>query len=152
MPRRSFIHLNNEKEENGEQPFANPRNAAAGSLRQLDSKLAAKRKLSVFLYSVNDLTEFNATTQSEALEELDQLGFKTNQERERVSDIEGVLNYIEKWTSKRESLSYDIDGIVIKVNDLSQQEEMGYTQNLQDGRLLINFQLKKLLQNYWISN
>ncbi|MEJ7517522.1 NAD-dependent DNA ligase LigA, partial [Staphylococcus pasteuri] len=86
--------------ENGEQPFANPRNAAAGSLRQLDSKLAAKRKLSVFLYSVNDLTEFNATTQSEALEELDQLGFKTNQERERVSDIEGVLNYIEKWTSK----------------------------------------------------
>lgn len=128
MPRRSFIHLNNEKEENGEQPFANPRNAAAGSLRQLDSKLAAKRKLSVFLYSVNDLTEFNATTQSEALEELDQLGFKTNQERERVSDIKGVLNYIEKWTSKRESLSYDIDGIVIKVNDLSQQEEMGYTQ------------------------
>ena len=101
---------------------------------------------------MNDLTEFNATTQSEALEELDQLGFKTNQERERVSDIEGVLNYIEKWTSKRESLSYDIDGIVIKVNDLSQQEEMGYTQNLQDGRLLINFQLKKLLQNYWISN
>jgi len=77
---------------------------------------------------VNDLTEFNATTQSEALEELDQLGFKTNQERERVSDIEGVLNYIEKWTSKRGSLSYDIDGIVIKVNDLSQQEEMGYTQ------------------------
>ncbi|EJE24230.1 DNA ligase (NAD+) [Staphylococcus epidermidis NIHLM001] len=128
MPRRSFIHLNNEKEQNGEQPFANPRNAAAGSLRQLDSKLAAKRKLSVFLYSVNDLTEFNATTQSEALEELDQLGFKTNQEREQVSDIEGVLNYIEKWTSKRGSLSYDIDGIVIKVNDLSQQEEMGYTQ------------------------
>ncbi|MDH9714897.1 NAD-dependent DNA ligase LigA [Staphylococcus epidermidis] len=128
MPRRSFIHLNNEKEQNGEQPFANPRNAAAGSLRQLDSKLAAKRKLSVLLYSVNDLTEFNATTQSEALEELDQLGFKTNQERERVSDIEGVLNYIEKWTSKRGSLSYDIDGIVIKVNDLSQQEEMGYTQ------------------------
>ena len=100
---------------------------------------------------MNDLTEFNATTQSEALEELDQLGFKTNQERERVSDIEGVLNYIE-MDKQRESLSYDIDGIVIKVNDLSQQEEMGYTQNLQDGRLLINFQLKKLLQNYWISN
>ena len=77
---------------------------------------------------MNDITEFNATTQSEALEELDQLGFKTNQERERVSNIEGVLNYIEKWTSKRGSLSYDIDGIVIKVNDLSQQEEMGYTQ------------------------
>ena len=117
-----------EKEENGEQPFANPRNAAAGSLRQLDSKLAAKRKLSVFLYSVNDLTEFDATTQSGALQELDDLGFKTNQERERVADIDGVLDYIEKWTEKRESLSYDIDGIVIKVNDLDQQEEMGYTQ------------------------
>ena len=89
-----------------EQPFANPRNAAAGSLRQLDSKLAAKRKLSVFLYSVNDLTEFNATTQSEALEELDQLGFKTNQERERVSDIEGVLNYIEKWSKRIFILRY----------------------------------------------
>lgn len=117
-----------QKEENGEQPFANPRNAAAGSLRQLDSKLAAKRKLSVFLYSVNDLTEFDATTQSGALQELDDLGFKTNQERERVADIDGVLDYIEKWTEKRESLSYDIDGIVIKVNDLDQQEEMGYTQ------------------------
>ena len=128
MPRRSFMNLNKQKEENGEQPFANPRNAAAGSLRQLDSKLAAKRKLSVFLYSVNDFTDFNATTQSGALNELDQLGFKTNQERERVSDIEGVLKYIEKWTDKRESLSYDIDGIVIKVNDLDQQEEMGYTQ------------------------
>ena len=150
MPRRSFIHLNNEKEQNGEQPFANPRNAAAGSLRQLDSKLAAKRKLSVFLYSVNDLTEFNATTQSEALEELDQLGFKTNQERERVSDIEGVLNYIEKWTSKRGSLSYDIDGIVIKLTIYLNKRKWVIRKNLQDGRLLINFQLKKLLQNYWI--
>ena len=80
------------------------------------------------MYSVNDLTEFDATTQSGALQELDDLGFKTNQERERVADIDGVLDYIEKWTEKRESLSYDIDGIVIKVNDLDQQEEMGYTQ------------------------
>ncbi|MEJ7210274.1 NAD-dependent DNA ligase LigA, partial [Staphylococcus capitis] len=81
-----------------------------------------------FLYSVNDLTDFDATTQSEALQGLDDLGFKTNQERERVADIDGVLDYIDKWTEKRESLSYDIDGIVIKVNDLDQQEEMGYTQ------------------------
>lgn len=128
MPRRSFMKLNDEREKNEEQPFANPRNAAAGSLRQLDPKLAAKRKLSVFLYSVNDFTDFNATTQSDALDELDRLGFKTNHERARVEDIEGVLEYIKKWTKQREQLSYDIDGIVIKVNDLDQQDEMGFTQ------------------------
>lgn len=128
MPRRSFMALNEEKEKNEEQPFANPRNAAAGSLRQLDPKLAAKRKLSVFLYSVNDFTDFEATTQSGALDELDRLGFKTNHERERVADIEGVLEYIKKWTEQREQLPYDIDGIVIKVNDIEQQDEMGYTQ------------------------
>mgnify|MGYP002655902114 FL=1 len=128
MPRSSFIRLNEEKEKNEEQSFANPRNAAAGSLRQLDPKLAAKRKLSVFLYSVNDFTDFDATTQSGALDELDRLGFKTNHERIRVGDIEGVLEYIEKWTKQREQLSYDIDGIVIKVNDIEQQDEMGYTQ------------------------
>lgn len=128
MPRSSFIRLNEEKEKNDEQPFANPRNAAAGSLRQLDPKLAAKRKLSVFLYSVNDFTDFKATTQSGALDELDRLGFKTNHERARVDDIEGVLAYIEKWTNQREQLPYDIDGIVIKVDDIEQQDEMGYTQ------------------------
>ena len=128
MPRRSFMRLNDEREKNEEQPFANPRNAAAGSLRHLDPKLAAKSKLSVFLYSVNDFTDFNATTQSDALDELDRLGFKTNHERARVEDIEGVLEYIKKWTKQREQLSYDIDGIVIKVNDLDQQDEMGFTQ------------------------
>ena len=128
MPRKSFFDLNEAKAQNDEQPFANPRNAAAGSLRQLDSKLAAKRKLSVFLYSVNDFTQFHAHTQSEALDELDKLGLKTNKERERVQTIEEVFDYIEKWTEAREQLPYDIDGIVIKVNDLDQQDELGYTQ------------------------
>ncbi|SCT19495.1 NAD-dependent DNA ligase LigA [Staphylococcus caeli] len=128
MPRQSFFNLNKAKAEKEEQPFANPRNAAAGSLRQLDSKLAAKRKLSVFLYSVNDFTQFNADTQSEALDELDELGFKTNQERQRVATIDEVLAYIDKWTEKREDLPYDIDGIVIKVNALEQQEALGFTQ------------------------
>lgn len=128
MPRRSFLRLNEEKEKNDEQLFANPRNAAAGSLRQLDSKLTAKRKLSVFIYSVNDFTDFNSRSQSEALDELDKLGFTTNKNRARVNNIDGVLEYIEKWTSQRESLPYDIDGIVIKVNDLDQQDEMGFTQ------------------------
>lgn len=128
MPKASFERLNKEKEEAGEQAFSNPRNAAAGSLRQLDSKLAAKRRLSIFLYSVNDFTNFHATSQSEALDELDELGFKTNQNRKRESDIEGVLEYIKYWTEKRQDLSYDIDGIVIKVNDLEEQDELGYTQ------------------------
>lgn len=128
MPRSSFFKLNEAKEQNEEQPFANPRNAAAGSLRQLDARLAAKRKLSVFLYSVNDFTDFVADSQNDALKELDDLGFKTNQERRKVNNIDEVLDYIEYWTAQRESLPYDIDGIVIKVDDLSQQEEMGYTQ------------------------
>jgi DNA ligase (NAD+) len=128
MPRSSFFKLNEAKEQNDEQPFANPRNAAAGSLRQLDARLTAKRKLSVFLYSVNDFTDFAAESQNDALKELDELGFKTNQERRKVNNIDEVLDYIEYWTAQRESLPYDIDGIVIKVDDLAQQEEMGYTQ------------------------
>jgi len=128
MPRQSFLNLNEAKAKNEEQPFANPRNAAAGSLRQLDSKLAAKRKLSVFLYSVNDFTQFNANTQSEALDELDELGFKTNQERQRLQTIDEVIAYIEKWTEEREDLPYDIDGIVIKVNTIEHQEELGFAQ------------------------
>ncbi|UEX90789.1 NAD-dependent DNA ligase LigA [Staphylococcus ratti] len=128
MPRKSFLKLNETKEKKGEQPFANPRNAAAGSLRQLDSKLAAARKLDIFLYSINDFTELDATSQSEALTELDQLGFKTNPERIVAKSIEDILAYIEAWTAKREHLSYDIDGIVIKVNAIEHQETMGFTQ------------------------
>lgn len=127
MPRRSFILLNKEKEKNGDPLAANPRNAAAGSLRQLDSKLTAKRKLDIFLYSVNDLTELEATSQSAALSKLDELGFKTNHERTLCSNIEEVLDYIAHWTETRNKLPYDIDGIVIKVNDLNQQEELGFT-------------------------
>ncbi|EKU46853.1 NAD-dependent DNA ligase LigA [Staphylococcus massiliensis] len=127
MPRKSFLKLNEEKEQNEEQPFANPRNAAAGSLRQLDPKLAAKRKLDVFLYSINDLTELDAETQEEALNELDALGFKTNQKRRSVNNIDEVIEYIDYWTDKREALSYDIDGIVIKVNQLDTQDELGFT-------------------------
>ncbi|KDP12477.1 NAD-dependent DNA ligase LigA [Staphylococcus chromogenes] len=128
MPRKSFIKLNEEKEKKGEAPFANPRNAAAGSLRQLDSKLAAARKLDIFLYSINDFTELDATSQSEALTELDELGFKTNPERIIAKTIDDVLDYIAHWTTSRDALSYDIDGIVIKVNAIEHQEEMGFTQ------------------------
>ncbi|MCD2137481.1 NAD-dependent DNA ligase LigA [Salinicoccus halitifaciens] len=127
MPKRSFQRLNEAKEARGEALFQNPRNAAAGSLRQLDSKLAAERNLSIFLYSVNDLAQIEATTQGEALDILDDLGFRTNKERRLVRSIDEVIEYIEYWTTHRADLDYDIDGIVIKVNDLETQEQLGYT-------------------------
>nr|WP_263312808.1 NAD-dependent DNA ligase LigA [Mammaliicoccus sp. Marseille-Q6498] len=145
MPRKSFMSLNEQKEKNDEQLFANPRNAAAGSLRQLDSKLTAKRKLDIFLYSVNDLTEIEASSQSEALNNLDELGFKTNKERETFDDIEGVLSFIEKWTEQRNDLPYDIDGIVIKVDDLSQQEELGFTQKSPRWAIAYKFPAEEVL-------
>lgn len=127
MPKKSFIALNEQRAANGEQLAANPRNAAAGSLRQLDSRLAAKRKLDIFLYSVNDLREINASSQSEALDRLDEIGFKTNPERRLCKDMQEVFEYIKLWTEKRENLAYDIDGIVIKVNNLAKQDELGFT-------------------------
>lgn len=127
MPKKSFIALNEQRAANGEQLAANPRNAAAGSLRQLDSRLAAKRKLDIFLYSVNDLREINAASQSEALDRLDEIGFKTNPERRLCKDMQEVFEYIKLWTEKREDLAYDIDGIVIKVNNLAKQDELGFT-------------------------
>lgn len=127
MPKKSFIALNEQRAANGEQLAANPRNAAAGSLRQLDSRLAAKRKLDIFLYSVNDLREINALSQSEALDRLDEIGFKTNPERRLCKDMQEVFEYIKLWTEKRENLAYDIDGIVIKVNNLAKQDELGFT-------------------------
>ncbi|CAM4273378.1 NAD-dependent DNA ligase LigA [Lacicoccus alkaliphilus] len=127
MPKHSFQRLNAAREERGEALFQNPRNAAAGSLRQLDPKLAAQRHLSIFLYSVNDLAQIDASTQSEALDILDDLGFKTNKERRLARSIEEVIEYVEYWTNHRADLDYDIDGIVIKVNDLETQEQLGYT-------------------------
>lgn len=127
MPKRSFEALNRLKEEKGEEAFANPRNAAAGSLRQLDPRIAASRNLDVFLYGVSDTGETGVESHSEALELLDTLGFKTNKERKKCVNIEEVLEYIEKWTSERPNLMYDIDGIVIKVDSLDQQQELGTT-------------------------
>ncbi|WP_028389715.1 NAD-dependent DNA ligase LigA [Bacillus cihuensis] len=127
MPKKSFETLNKVKEEQNEEPFANPRNAAAGSLRQLDPKLAAKRKLDIFLYAIANVENLGVETHSEGLELLDRLGFKTNQERKTCTSIEEVLEYVESWVEKRPNLAYDIDGIVIKVNSLQQQEELGRT-------------------------
>ncbi|MFE4811928.1 NAD-dependent DNA ligase LigA [Peribacillus simplex] len=127
MPKKSFESLNKAKEERGEEPFANPRNAAAGSLRQLDPKLAAKRNLDIFLYAIANFGETGFRSHSEGLDLLDRLGFKTNRERKTCSNIEEVIAYIVEWTEQRPNLAYDIDGIVVKVDSLEQQDELGFT-------------------------
>ncbi|MEC1408699.1 NAD-dependent DNA ligase LigA [Bacillus halotolerans] len=127
MPKRSFEALNEERIKNGEEPFANPRNAAAGSLRQLDPKIAAKRNLDIFVYSIAELDEMGVETQSQGLDFLDDIGFKTNQERKKCGSIEEVIALIDELQAKRADLPYEIDGIVIKVDSLDQQEELGFT-------------------------
>ncbi|MBZ5750896.1 NAD-dependent DNA ligase LigA [Metabacillus rhizolycopersici] len=127
MPKKSFEKLNELRLQLEEEPFANPRNAAAGSIRQLDPKIAAKRNLDIFVYSIADLGETGVERHSEALDLLEDVGFKTNQERRKCTSIEEVLAAIEEIQEKRASLSYEIDGIVIKVDSLTQQEELGFT-------------------------
>ncbi|MFE8697081.1 NAD-dependent DNA ligase LigA [Cytobacillus sp. FJAT-53684] len=127
MPKSSFEALNKVKAEKGEEAFANPRNAAAGSLRQLDPRIAASRNLDVFLYGVSDTGETGVQSHSEALDLLDTLGFKTNKERQKCANIEEVMTYIQHWTNERPNLQYDIDGIVIKVDSLEDQEQLGTT-------------------------
>ena len=127
MPKRSFENLNKLRAERQEELFANPRNAAAGSLRQLDTRIAASRNLDVFLYAIADVGETGVATHSEGLNLLDQLGFKTNKERRTCENIQEVISYISKWTQDRPNLPYEIDGIVIKVNSFEQQEELGVT-------------------------
>lgn len=127
MPERSFLSLNEDKEKNGEEPFANPRNAAAGSLRQLDPKIAAKRNLDIFLYGAGNDDELDVNTHAESLDFMDQLGFKVNPETKKCQTIEEVLEFVDYWTENRNGLSYEIDGIVIKVDDLGQREDLGFT-------------------------
>ena len=128
MPKKSFHKLNEERGEKGEELFANPRNAAAGSLRQLDPKIAASRNLDVFIYGIGgDGESYNLREHDETLHYLSELGFKTNNERQVCKSVEEVLGYIEKWTENRLNLSYEIDGIVIKVNHFLQQQELGFT-------------------------
>ncbi|MFC7441876.1 NAD-dependent DNA ligase LigA [Laceyella putida] len=127
MPRSAFERLNKEREARGEALFANPRNAAAGSLRQLDPKLAAERTLDIFLYGIGQSEGLSFATHTESLNFLTELGFKVNPERRTVNDIDEVLQYIQDWHERRPELAYDIDGIVIKVDDLALREEMGFT-------------------------
>ncbi|MBM7572803.1 NAD-dependent DNA ligase LigA [Aquibacillus albus] len=127
MPQKSFLALNEQKEKSGEEPFANPRNAAAGSLRQLDPKIASKRNLDIFLYAVGQWEAGTLTSHSDRLNYLKQLGFKTNPEWRVCKNIDDVIEYVNEWVEKRANLSYDIDGIVIKVDQLDYQEKLGFT-------------------------
>ncbi|AIM16833.1 MULTISPECIES: NAD-dependent DNA ligase LigA [Neobacillus] len=127
MPKRSFEALNEARKERGEELFANPRNAAAGSLRQLDPKIAASRKLDIFLYGIGNVSEIGIESHSEGLDYLDQLGFKTNKERKKCATIDDVIEYVNGWVEKRPHLPYEIDGIVIKVDSLAQQAALGTT-------------------------
>ncbi|MEH7299214.1 NAD-dependent DNA ligase LigA [Neobacillus drentensis] len=127
MPKRSFEALNEKRAERSEELFANPRNAAAGSLRQLDPKIAASRKLDVFLYGIGNVGETGVVSHSEGLDFLDHLGFKTNKERRKCATIDEVIEYVNSWVEKRPHLPYEIDGIVIKVDSLEQQAELGTT-------------------------
>jgi DNA ligase (NAD+) len=128
MPKKSFIALNESRVENEEEQFANPRNAAAGSLRQLDPKIAASRNLAIFVYGIGgDGEAYHLDSHAEALDYLDELGFQTNKERKTCRSIDEVQAYIEKWTAKRPELPYEIDGIVIKVNRYVHQQDLGFT-------------------------
>ena len=125
MPRASFDRVNQIRQENGEPEFANPRNAAAGTLRQLDTKIVAKRNLATFLYQ--EVSPTDQSSQEGVLQKLARLGFVVNQERVLAEDMEQIWDFIQKVAQLREDLPYDIDGIVIKVNDLAVQEELGFT-------------------------
>ncbi|WAA12605.1 NAD-dependent DNA ligase LigA [Fervidibacillus halotolerans] len=127
MPKKSFVALNKQREEMGADLFANPRNAAAGSLRQLDPKIAAERNLDIFLYAIGEHEGKTIKTHSEGLDYLDSLGLKTNKERRLCQSIDEVLDYITQWQEKRPELPYEIDGIVIKVNRYDQQTRLGST-------------------------
>ncbi|EHE86188.1 DNA ligase, NAD-dependent [Latilactobacillus curvatus CRL 705] len=127
MPKASFAALNEKREAEGQPPFANPRNAAAGSLRQLDAKIAAERNLSAFMYTIVTFDDVQATTQYEALEVLAELGFNVNPTAEVCHNMTEVKTFIERYQATRDDLEYGIDGVVLKVNDLALQRQLGNT-------------------------
>ena len=127
MPKESFAKLNAQREDDGQPIFANPRNAAAGSLRQLDPKVTANRDLDTFMYYVPEYQKLGVTTQAEALDRMRELGFKVNPHNRVVHNRQEIEDYINEYTAKRDQLAYGIDGIVEKVNDLETEEALGNT-------------------------
>lgn len=128
MSKKSFVKLNEQRDENGEAPFANPRNAAAGSIRQLDAKITAERRLSFFAYGIAEAEQYGIRTQKEMLKKLAEWHMPVCPEHKLFSNIEDVIHYCESWTpEKRSALDYEIDGLVVKVNSLRNQDILGST-------------------------
>ena len=127
MNKKTLEELNKKREEKGESLLQNCRNAAAGSIRQLDSKIAAERKLDNFIYPLPNPEDYNITTHMDAINYMKKLGFKTNPNNKLVNNINEIIEYIEEKGQERDSLPYDIDGVVIKVNDLNDQKKLGFT-------------------------
>ena len=127
LPIQNFNKINEEREENGEEVFANPRNAAAGTIRQLDSTIVSKRGLDCYLYYLVNAENYGIKTHLESIKFIEKLGFKTTKVFEKYSDFKTLEKSIEKWRIKREKLDYETDGLVIKINDFSFYETLGYT-------------------------
>ena len=144
MPKASFEKLNQERKKNGENLFANPRNAAAGSVRQLDSKIARDRNLSTFIYHLPN-KDNNVNSQLEALNYMKSLTFTVNPHIKLVNNIEEVIEYLKYWNEHRKDLEYDIDGIVIKVNDFKSQEKLGFTVRVPKWAIAYKFPAEQVL-------
>lgn len=145
MPKKSFENLNEDRRKNGEKEFANPRNAAAGSIRQLDSKIAATRNLDAFLYHLPLSANYNIHTHYEALEYMKELTFIVNPNIKKVNTVDGILEYLDYWYQHRPELPYEIDGVVIKVNDLDDQKRLGFTAKVPKWAIAYKFPPEEVL-------
>lgn len=145
MPKKSFIKLNEERSSLGQSLFANPRNAAAGSVRQLDSSIAAKRNLSTFIYHLPNFKQHGIYYHHETLKFMKDLGFTVNPNIIVASNIQEVIDFVKKWTVERDSLPYEIDGIVIKVDNLLDQQKLGFTARTPKWAIAYKFPAKEVL-------
>lgn len=145
MPKKSFIKLNQEREKEGVSLFANPRNAAAGSVRQLDSKIAAKRNLRTFIYHLPEAKNYNIKSHYESLEFMKKLGLTINNNIKKCKNLEEVKEFIEYFTLHRSELEYEIDGIVIKVDDYNDQSKLGYTAKVPKWAIAYKFPAEQVL-------
>lgn len=145
MPKKSFEDLNEERRKTGEKEFANPRNAAAGSIRQLDSKIAASRNLDAFLYHLPEALKYDINNHYDSLEYMKELTFVVNPNIKKVDSAEGILEYINYWHQHRPELPYEIDGVVIKVNDLNDQKKLGFTAKVPKWAIAYKFPPEEVL-------
>lgn len=146
MSKKSFLEANREKVKNGEKEFANPRNAAAGSIRQLDSKVAAKRNLDFMAYFIPNPEDYGIKTQKESLEFLKKLGFVTNYKLNGYAkNVKDIINYIDSLSEKRDNLPFEIDGVVLKVDNLEDEKRLGFTSRVPRWGIAYKFPAKEVL-------